>query len=94
MESDEFRTVRVYTKRYTSKDKDGHSVEKESKQKQVSLKKNDSFEDGDLVKVLSCDEYAKLVDNQVSDEKISEFQQLIDDKDDEINTLKEQIQTL
>ena len=41
MESDEFRTVRVYTKKYTSKDKDGKSVEKESKQKQVSLKKED-----------------------------------------------------
>ena len=27
MESDEFRTVRVYTKKYTSKDKDGNSVE-------------------------------------------------------------------
>ena len=39
MESDEFRTVRVYTKKYTSKDKDVNSVEKESKQKQVSLKK-------------------------------------------------------
>ena len=30
MESDEFRTVRVYTKKYTSKDKDGNTVEKES----------------------------------------------------------------
>ena len=39
MESDEFRTVRVYTKKYNSKDKDGNPVEKESKQKQVSLKK-------------------------------------------------------
>ena len=53
MESDEFRTVRVYTKKYTSKDKDGNTVEKESKQKQVSLKKEDPFEDDDLVKVLS-----------------------------------------
>ena len=26
MESDEFRTVRVYTKKYTSKDKDGNTV--------------------------------------------------------------------
>ena len=39
MESDEFRTVRVYTKKYNSKDKDGNTVVKESKQKQVSLKK-------------------------------------------------------
>ena len=52
MESDELRTVRVYTKKYTSKDKDGNSVEKESQQKQVSLKKEDPFEDNDLVKVL------------------------------------------
>ena len=53
MESDEFRTVRVYTKKYTSKDKDGNTVEKESQQKQVSLKKEDPFEDDDLVKVLN-----------------------------------------
>ena len=36
METDELRTVRVYTKKYTSKDKQGNTVEKESKQKQVS----------------------------------------------------------
>ena len=68
MESDEFRTVRVYTKKYTSKDKDGNTVEKESQQKQVSLKKEDPFEDGDLVKVLPQKEYEKLIDNQFSDE--------------------------
>ena len=39
MENDDYRTVRVYTKKYTSKDKDGNVIEKESKQKQVSLKK-------------------------------------------------------
>ena len=39
MENDDYRTVRVYTKKYTSKDKDGNAIEKESKQKQVSLKK-------------------------------------------------------
>ena len=70
MESDEFRTVRVYTKKYTSKDKDGNSVEKESQQKQVSLKKEDPFEDDDLVKVLSQNDYQKLIDNQFSDEKL------------------------
>ena len=37
MDDEEFRTVRVYTKKYISKDKDGNSIEKESKQKQVSL---------------------------------------------------------
>ena len=57
MESDEFRTVRVYTKKYTSKDKEGNTVEKESQQKQVSLKKEDPFEDDDLVKVLSQKDY-------------------------------------
>ena len=94
MESNEFRTVRVYTKRYSSKDKDGHSVEKESKQKHVSLSKDDSFEDGELVKVLSCDEYDELVNNQLSNEKINEFNNIIDQKDEEIAKLKDQIQTL
>ena len=70
MESDELRTVRVYTKKYTSKDKDGNSVEKESQQKQVSLKKEDPFEDNDLVKVLTQDDYEKLISNQMSDEKL------------------------
>ena len=94
MEDDEFRIVRVYTKRYTSKDKDGHSVEKESKQKQVSLKKDDDFEDGDLVKVLSKEEYIDLISNQLSDDKSDEYAQIIEEKDNEINTLKNQIQTL
>ncbi len=94
MESDEFRTVRVYTKKYNSKDKDGNTVEKESKQKQVSLKKEDPFEDNELVKVLAQEEYENLVENQFSDEKLQEFDQIIKDKDDEIAVLKEQIQTL
>ena len=94
MESDEFRTVRVYTKKYTSKDKDGNSVEKESKQKQVSLKKEDPFEDDDLVKVLSQEDYQKLVDNQFSDEKLDEFYHTIEAKDAEIEELKSQMQTL
>ena len=94
MESDEFRTVRVYTKKYTSKDKDGKSVEKESKQKQVSLKKEDPFEDDDLVKVLSQDDYQKLIDNQFSDERLDEFYHTIEAKDAEIKELEEQIQTL
>lgn len=91
---DEFRTVRVYTKKYTSKDKNGNSVEKESKQKQVSLKKEDPFEDNELVKVLSQDEYSNLVDNQFSDDKLKEYDVIIKEKDEEIATLKEQIQTL
>ena len=94
MESDEFRTVRVYTKKYTSKDKDGKSVEKESKQKQVSLKKEDPFEDDDLVKVLSQKDYQKLIDNQFSDERLDEFYHTIEAKDAEIKELEEQIQTL
>ena len=94
MESDEFRTVRVYTKKYTSKDKDGNTVEKESQQKQVSLKKEDPFEDADLVKVLAQDDYGKLIDNQFSDEKLDEFYHTIEGKDAEIKELQEQIQTL
>ena len=94
MESDEFRTVRVYTKKYTSKDKDGNTVEKESQQKQVSLKKEDPFEDNDLVKVLAQEEYEKLLDNQFSDAKLDEFHHTIEAKDAEIATLKEQMQTL
>ena len=94
MESDEFRTVRVYTKKYTSKDKDGNTVEKESQQKQVSLKKEDPFEDNDLVKVLTQSDYGKLLDNQFSDAKLDEFYHTIEAKDAEIATLKEQIQTL
>ena len=94
MESDDFRTVRVYTKKYTSKDKDGNTVEKESKQKQVSLKKEDPFEDDDLVKVLSQEDYEKLIDNQFSDERLDEFYHIIEGKDAEIEELKNQIQTL
>ena len=94
MESDEFRTVRVYTKKYNSKDKDGNTVEKESQQKQVSLKKEDPFEDNELVKVLAQKEYEDLIENQFSDEKLDEFDQTIQEKDNEIAILKEQIQTL
>lgn len=95
MESDdEFRTVRVYTKKYNSKDKDGNTVEKESKQKQVSLKKEDPFEDNELVKVLTQKEYEDLVSNQFSDEKLQEFNQIIKERDDEIETLKGQIDAL
>ena len=94
MESDEFRTVRVYTKKYNSKDKDGNPVEKESKQKQVSLKKEDPFEDNELVKVLAQKEYEELVENQFSDEKLNEFDSIIKQKDEEIALLNEQIQTL
>lgn len=94
MESDEFRTVRVYTKKYNSKDKDGNTVEKESQQKQVSLKKEDPFEDNELVKVLAKDEYDNLINNQFSDEKLEEFNQTIQEKDEEIATLQDQIQTL
>ena len=94
MERDEFRTVRVYTKKYNSKDKDGNTVEKESKQKQVSLKKEDPFEDNEMVKVLAQEDYEKLLDNQFSDEKLDDFYHTIEAKDAEIATLKEQIQTL
>jgi predicted phage tail protein len=95
MESDEeLRTVRVYTKKYNSKDKDGNVVEKESQQKQVSLKKEDPFEDNELVKVLAQKDYQDLIENQISDEKLNEFNQTIQEKDELIETLQEQIQTL
>ncbi|WP_295609194.1 hypothetical protein [uncultured Methanobrevibacter sp.] len=94
MESDEFRTVRVYTKKYNSKDKDGNPIEKESQQKQVSLKKEDPFQDNELVKVLAQKEYEDLIENQFSDEKLNEFDQIIQDKDAEIENLKSQIQAL
>jgi hypothetical protein len=94
MDSEELRTVRVYTKKYTSKDKNGNAVEKESKQKQVSLKKEDPFEDDDLVKVLSQDDYQKLIDNQFSDERLDEFYHIIEAKYAEIKELENQIQTL
>ena len=95
MESEEeLRTVRVYTKKYNSKDKDGNVVEKESQQKQVSLKKEDPFEDNELVKVLAQKDYEDLIENQISDEKLNEFNQTIQEKDELIETLQEQIQTL
>lgn len=90
MENEEFRTVRVYTKKYTSKDKDGNSIEKESKQKQVSLKKEDPFEDNDLVKVIPKEEYEQLVGN-VS-ERVDE--DILAQKDAEIRELQEQLDTL
>ena len=89
MENEEFRTVRVYTKKYTSKDKDGNSIEKESKQKQVSLKKEDPFEDNDLVKVIPKEEYEKLMDSNsnVDEEALAE-------KDAQIAELQEQLDAL
>ena len=94
MESDEFRTVRVYTKKYTSKDKDGNTVEKESKQKQVSLKKEDPFEDNELVKVLTQDEYEELLNTQISEDKAKEYVEVLESKDAQIKELQDQINTL
>ena len=67
MEESNLRTVRVYTKKYSSKDKDGNVIEKESKQKQVSLKKDDPFEDNELVVVLKEEEYKDLLANNRKD---------------------------
>ena len=94
MENDDYRTVRVYTKKYTSKDKDGNVIEKESKQKQVSLKKEDPFEDNDLVRVLSSEEYEELVDNQFSQEKLEDYEEIINKKDNQIADLNNQINIL
>ena len=89
MDDEEFRTVRVYTKKYVSKDKDGNSIEKESKQKQVSLKKEDPFDDNDLVKVIPKKEYEKLIEN-ASDVN----EDILAAKDAEIAELQEQLDTL
>ena len=98
MDNEEFRTVRVYTKKYTSKDKDGNSIEKESKQKQVSLKKEDPFEDNDLVKVIPKDEYEELLANSSSESAnediLAEKDALIAEKDAQIAELQEQLDTL
>ena len=91
MDDDEFRTVRVYTKKYSSKDKDGNSIEKESQQKQVSLKKEDPFEDNDLVKVLPKEEYEQLISN-ASSESVDE--DIIAEKDAQIADLQDQLDTL
>ena len=91
MENDEYRTVRVYTKKYSSKDKDGNSIEKESKQKQVSLKKEDPFEDNDLVKVIPKDEYEQLIANN-SSETVDE--DILAEKDAQIAELQDQLDTL
>ncbi len=90
MDDEEFRTVRVYTKKYTSKDKDGNSVEKESKQKQVSLKKEDPFEDNDLVKVIPKEEYEKLLDSSsgLDEELLAEKDAKIAELEDQLDTLK------
>lgn len=94
MENEDLRTVRVYTKKYNSKDSDGNTVEKESKQKQVSLKKEDPFEDDDLVMVLAKEDYEKLINNQFSEKKIREYNEIIHNKDERINELENQIETL
>ena len=91
MENEDLRTVRVYTKKYNSKDSDGNTVEKESKQKQVSLKKEDPFEDDDLVMVLAKEDYEKLINNQFSEKKIREYNEIIHNKDERINELENQI---
>lgn len=89
MEEINLRTVRVYTKKYSSKDKDGNVIEKESKQKQVSLKKDDSFEDNELVVVLKEEEYKDLLANNRKD-----FEDVITEKDNEIAHLNNQLSTL
>lgn len=89
MEESNLRTVRVYTKKYSSKDKDGNVIEKESKQKQVSLKKDDPFEDNELVVVLKEKEYKDLLANNRKD-----FEDIITEKDNEIAHLNNQLSTL
>lgn len=89
MEESELRTVRVYTKKYSSKDKDGNIIEKESKQKQVSLKKDDPFEDNELVAVLKEEEYEQLLSNNMKN-----FEDVLAEKDQKINHLTNQLNSL
>lgn len=104
MDKNNFRTVRVYTKKYNTKDKDGNVVTKESEQKHVSLKKEDPFEDKELVVVLSADEYNEIInlkskiddftnENTISDykNKLSKIKNQLDEKDIEITNLKEEL---
>ena len=79
MEIEEFRKVHV---KHASNDNDGNLIEKH-----VVLKNGDPFEDNDLVKVISKDEYTQLVDN-------SSFDEIISKKDAEIKNLEEQISVL
>ena len=94
MDNAEFRTVRVYTKKYTGKDKDGNTIEKESKQKQVCLKKEDPFEDNDLVKVILKDEYQELITSSQSSDENEDFEKIIAQKNEEIMDLQSQLDTL
>ena len=91
MDNDEFRIVRVYSKKYSSKDKNGNLIEKESKQKQVSLKKEDSFEDNDLVKVIAKEDYEQLLSNKLS---CDVDEDILAQKDAQIIELQEQLDVL
>ena len=48
----------------------------------------------ELSEFILKNEYESLIDNQFSDEKLEEFNQTIQEKDDEIANLQDQIQTL
>ena len=84
MENDDFKIVRVCTKKHSTEDDDGSIIEEEHKQKQIYLDENDPFEDNDLVKVLSKEEYENLINNEG----------MLTQKDMEIADLKDQLDTL
>ncbi len=87
MENDDYRTVRVCTKKYSVEDDDGNIAEMESKQKQICLKEDDPFEDNDLVKVMSKEVYEQLISDVSYDDVLAQ-------KDREISELQGQIDTL
>lgn len=85
MDREDLRTVKVYTEKYSTKDKQGNIVEKELEKKQVCLKKEDPFENDDLVVVLSYDDYIKLNESLNSE---------IIQKDEKISKLEKQLSSL
>ena len=84
MENEDFKIVRVCTKKYSIEDDNGNIIEEEQKRKQICLDENDPFKDNDLVKVISKEEYERLINNE----------EMLTQKDKEIADLKDQLNTL
>ena len=65
-----------------------------SKGQKISLKKEDPFEDNELVKVLTQKEYEELLNTQISEDKAKEYVEVLESKDAQIKELQDQINTL
>lgn len=65
----------------------------QNKNRLVSKKKT-LFEDNDLVRVLSSEEYEELVGNQFSQDKLNDYEEIINKKDNQIADLNNQIDIL